>query len=101
VLRTVLSPTSPLFREARYLIADDRRPLIAVGGAKWGERMGLGHLERLRRIRTLLAAQGRHGAATARLVCYGGAGFDDDLRRAAGSAGDVALVGLPDLYRAA
>lgn len=80
---------------------DHRRPLIAVGEAKWGEPMGLGHLERLRRIRALLAARERYGAATARLVCYGAAGFSDDLRSAAERDSDVVLVGLDDLYRTA
>src|SRR5262249_11348089 len=51
---------------------DDRQPLLAIGEAKWGEVMGLAHLERLRRIRGLLTAQGRLGAATAKLACYAG-----------------------------
>jgi AAA+ ATPase superfamily predicted ATPase len=77
---------------------DDRRPLLAIGEAKWGEPMGAGHLDRLRRIRTLLVAQGRPGAETARLLCFGGAGFSDDLIQAAGQDGDVRLIGPADLY---
>ena len=61
--------------------------------------MGTGHLERLRRIRTLLAAQGRLGADTARLACFGGAGFTDDLRAAAQRDDSIVLVGIDDLYR--
>ena len=78
---------------------DNRRPLIAVGEVKWGETMGIGHLDRLRHIRHLLAEQGRYGAGQARLACFGGAGFSDDLRRAAERDGSITLIGLDDLYR--
>ena len=80
---------------------DGRRPIIGLGEAKWGETMGLGHLDRLRRIRTLLAAQGRSGAGTARLACFGGAGFTDDLTAAAAADESIALIGPADLYRRA
>jgi hypothetical protein len=76
----------------------NRRPILAIGEAKWGERMGCGHLERLRRIRDLLAAQGRLGAETARLVCYGGAGFSEELVTRAARDSEVVLVGLDALY---
>jgi hypothetical protein len=78
---------------------DDRHPVIALGEVKWGETMGLGHLDRLRRIRTLLTAQRRYGAPTAKLACYSGAGFTDDLIAAAAGDESVVLVGLPELYR--
>jgi len=78
---------------------DNRRPLIAIGEVKWGETMGLGHIERLRRVRALLTAQERVGAKTAKLACYGGAGFSDDLVRAAAQDDSIALIGLDDLYR--
>ncbi|WP_198154178.1 ATP-binding protein [Catenuloplanes japonicus] len=78
---------------------DDRRPLLAIGEAKWGERMGLGHVERLRRIRTLLAAQGRHGAITARLACFSAAGFTDELIETAARDDSVVLIGAADLYQ--
>jgi uncharacterized protein len=78
---------------------DNRRPVLAIGEAKWGERMGVGHVQRLRRIRSLLAAQDRIGADTARLVCYGGAGFSDELAdHAAVRSGEVVLVGPGALY---
>lgn len=80
------------------LDGDNRRPLLAIGEAKWGERMGRGHLERLRRIRDLLAAQGRYGAETARLVCYSGAGFSEELVERAAGDDEVVLVGLDALY---
>jgi AAA+ ATPase superfamily predicted ATPase len=81
------------------LTDDDRRPLIALGEAKWGDTMGLGHLDRLRRVRTLLAAQGRLGAETARLACFSGAGFTDDLVAAAAADETIVLVTLADLYQ--
>lgn len=78
---------------------DDNRPtILAIGEAKWGETIGVGHLERLRHIRGLLSAQGRLGAATARLLCYSGAGFSDKLWKEAEVANDVRLVGLSQLY---
>ena len=77
---------------------DNRRPLLAIGEVKWGETMGLGHLERLRRIRALLAAQGRPGAEKAKLTCYGAAGFSDELVRVAEQNNDIVLIGIEDLY---
>jgi hypothetical protein len=79
---------------------DNQRPLLAIGEVKWGETMGLGHVERLRRIRSLLAAQNRPGAATARLGCFSGAGFAPELVEAAAREPEVVLAGLTDLYRA-
>jgi hypothetical protein len=74
-------------------------PVLAIGEAKWNEVMSVSHLDRLRRIRDLLAAQGRTGAAKARLMCFSGAGFTDGLaREAAAAQHGVALVGPADLY---
>jgi AAA+ ATPase superfamily predicted ATPase len=80
---------------------DNRRPLLAIGEVKWGETMGMNHVERLRRIRTLLAAQGRYGAESARLTCYSAAGFHDDLVRAADQNADIVLISPADLYSGA
>ena len=80
---------------------DDRQTLLAIGEVKWGETMGLPHLDRLRHLRDLLAAQGRHGAAGARLVCYGGGGFTSDLVEAADEDDAVVLVTVDALYRPA
>ncbi|MQA96555.1 MAG: ATP-binding protein, partial [Streptosporangiales bacterium] len=73
---------------------DGRSPVLAIGEAKWQEVMELQHLQRLRRLRELLVAQGRHGAANARLVCYSGAGFAPELRDEAERHDDVVVVGL-------
>lgn len=100
---TVNDPTSRTTHEldvvAFGLDDDGRTPLICLGEAKWGETMGVGHLDRLRRIRALLVAQGRHGARTARLACYSGAGFSPALLDQANRDADILLVGLDDLYR--
>jgi uncharacterized protein len=74
-----------------------RPPLLAIGEAKWNEQMGLGHLERLRRIRDLLAGNGKLDTLRTHLVCFSGAGFTDDLKHRS-QRGDVDLVGLGDLY---
>ena len=76
-----------------------RPPLLAIGEAKWNNVMGLGHLERLRRIRELLAANDKLDTSGTRLVCFSGAGFTNDLQHCA-RHGDVELVGLNDLYMA-
>jgi hypothetical protein len=73
---------------------------LAIGEAKWHETMSLAHLERLRHIRGLLTAQGRHGAATARLLCFSGAGFTAELRDEAAQSGEVRLLTPADLYTA-
>lgn len=78
---------------------DHRQPLLGIGEVKWGDVMGLGHLDRLTRIRALLTAQNRHGAATARLLLYSAAGFTDELRARAASDPGIVLVGAEDLYR--
>jgi hypothetical protein len=59
--------------------------------------MGMDHLDRLRRIQQLLVAQEREGAERARLVCFSGAGFTDELR-AAERDGRLTCIGLDRLY---
>jgi AAA+ ATPase superfamily predicted ATPase len=75
-----------------------RRGLLSLGEAKWGKVMGLRHLERLRRARELLAVKGFDTSRTV-LICYSGAGFDDELRaEAMATEGRVLLVDLARLY---
>ena len=78
---------------------DNRSPLLAIGEAKWNETMEAGHVDRLRRIRELLVAQDRLGARTAKLVCYSGAGFSDQLRAQAAEGADLVLIGIDALYQ--
>jgi hypothetical protein len=77
---------------------DDRTPLLAIGECKWGDVMGMGHLDRLTRIRALLIAQGKYGAENAKLTCFSATGFTDELRERAAKSPDVVLVGAADLY---
>jgi AAA+ ATPase superfamily predicted ATPase len=79
----------------------DRQSLLAIGEVKWHETMGMAHLERLRHIRGLLIAQGRPGAATARLLCFSGAGFTGELADEATSSGDIRLLTPAGLYAGA
>jgi hypothetical protein len=46
----------------------------------------------------LLTAQGRHGAATARLLCFSGAGFTAEIRDEAARSAEVRLLTPADLY---
>jgi hypothetical protein len=47
--------------------------------------MNVGHIERLRRARDLLAVKG-YDTSARRLACYSGAGFDPDLVNLAANA---------------
>jgi len=71
--------------------------VLSLGEAKWGEVMGVGHLNRLRRARDLLSAKGEP-AADAVLACYSGAGFTDELQALAASDPRILLVTLQQLY---
>jgi AAA+ ATPase superfamily predicted ATPase len=73
------------------------RRVLSLGEAKWGEVMGLGHLDRLRRARDLLSVRGHRTAETI-LACYGGAGFSAELRAVAAADPRVLLVPLERLY---
>lgn len=73
------------------------RTVLSLGEAKWGKVMGLRHLQRLRRARDLLAVKGYDTSGTV-LACYGGAGFDDDLRAEAARDRRVLLAGLDAVY---
>lgn len=75
-----------------------RRPrVLSTGEAKWGETMSERHLDRLRRIRTLLQARDDVDATHAIPALYSATGFTDGLRAAA-ERGEALLVGLDDLY---
>ncbi|MGW0608647.1 AAA family ATPase [Streptomyces sp. NPDC002644] len=73
-------------------------PLLAIGEAKWNDTMGIAHIDRLRRIRDLIARSGRYDTSRTRLLCFSGAGFDDKARAAAAADPGVGLIGLPELY---
>jgi AAA+ ATPase superfamily predicted ATPase len=83
---------------AAFGVDDGREAILAIGEAKWHETMSIAHLDRLRHIRGLLTAQGRPGAATARLLCFSGAGFTAALRDEAARSGEARLLTPADLY---
>jgi hypothetical protein len=60
--------------------------------------MGLGHLQRLQHIRELLTARATTTPRQTRLMCFSGAGFTDQLRKAAAHDRTVQLVDLERLY---
>lgn len=75
-----------------------RRPLLAIGEAKWGETVGRGHLERLQRIRSVLEGHRTLNADGTRLLLFSGVGFTDELRSLADESSDISLIGLERLY---
>ena len=80
-------------------IGDSKKtPLLAIGEAKWGEVMGGDHAERLRQIRSLLAAQGRYDTSQTKLLCFSAAGFKDSLQLEAAADSDLILVDANELY---
>lgn len=82
---------------ARGAVGQDNGVLLSLGEVKWDQVMGLGHLDRLRRAASLLAARGID-VSSVRFACYSGAGFTDDLRTTAEHGGEVVLVDLERLY---
>jgi uncharacterized protein len=71
-----------------------RRRILSLGEAKWGEIMGGHHVDRLARARDLLSASYDTGDCV--LACYSAAGFHDDLRAARDPR--LALITLDDIY---
>jgi uncharacterized protein len=75
-------------------VPGEPRSVISLGEAKWGGAMDMRHLARLRRARDLLAAS--FDTSETVLACYSRAGFDAELRAAAGP--DVLLADLDTIY---
>jgi uncharacterized protein len=71
-------------------VPGEPRSVTSLGEATWGDVMSLRHLTWLRRARDLLAAS--LDTSETVLACYSGAGFDAELRAAAGP--DVLLADL-------
>ncbi|MFI7689163.1 ATP-binding protein [Nonomuraea sp. NPDC049655] len=71
----------------------ERKRVLSLGEVKWGKVMGARHVARLRRARDLLDAKG-FDVRDAKLVCYGGAGFEAGLAQES----DVLAIGLDQLY---
>lgn len=80
-------------------VANDGKPaLLAIGEAKWNDVMGRGHLERLERLRSVIAKGGQYDTGPTRLLCFSGAGFNEYLMQQSAVRDDLSLVGLDDLY---
>lgn len=81
-------------------IAEGARPapLLAIGEAKWNDVMGIGHLERLERVRSVVDRTGIYDVTGTRLLLFSGAGFNERLRARAAESDDVVLIGLDELY---
>jgi uncharacterized protein len=75
------------------------RSLLAIGEAKWGEKMSTKHLGRLAAVRDLVRSS-RHdiSAADTKLLCISAVGFTPELRAAAEKNSDVILVDCERLY---
>jgi AAA+ ATPase superfamily predicted ATPase len=69
------------------------RDVVAIGEAKAGETLGIGHLQALERARSVLGTR----AFRARLFLFGSR-FHEGLRREAERRSDVELVDLARLY---
>lgn len=95
----VSDPSTRTSHEVDVAVFDPEDRLLAIGEAKWGEVVGLGHLRRLSHIADLLARQARRPGV---LALFSGNGFSADLRaEAERSAGRVQLVDLERLYTGA
>jgi uncharacterized protein len=78
-------------------VLDNDSQVLAIGEAKWGKRMDLGHLARLQKITGVLQARGQRPPV---LALFSGTGFAPELAEAAAtSAGRIQLIGLDRLYR--
>ncbi|MFJ5678613.1 ATP-binding protein [Streptomyces sp. NPDC093097] len=101
---TVNDPAGRTSHEVDVAVYGDagtgRETLLAIGEAKWNDVMGLGHLNRLQHIRTLLTTRGTATQNT-RLQCFSGAGFTDELRRRAEIDPTIQLIDIDRLYHGA
>ncbi|MEV0615293.1 DUF234 domain-containing protein [Nonomuraea sp. NPDC050404] len=92
----VHDPSSRANHEVDLVSMDADGNILAIGEAKWGDTMGMAHLERMEQIAAVLRAKGREPNA---ITLFSGAGFMPALRAAAdGSGGRIQLVDLERLY---
>ncbi len=72
--------------------AGQRRPVLAIGEAKWGERLSDAHVHRLVHIRDVLGRSG-HDVQHCRLLLFSGAGQSKITERSGAT-----VIDLPTLY---
>lgn len=73
----------------------EAKRIVSLGEVKWGEVMGIRHVDRLRRARDLLASG--YDVEDCVLTCYSAAGFSAELRSATDPR--LVLVSLEDVYQ--
>ncbi|HET6298323.1 MAG TPA: ATP-binding protein [Kribbella sp.] len=71
-------------------VPGERRRILSLGEAKWGDVMDQRHVDRLRRAKEILAHD--YDTSDTVLACYSGAGFAPDIDPA------VLTIGLEQLY---
>jgi AAA+ ATPase superfamily predicted ATPase len=82
--------------EVDVVVFDSDGALLAVGEAKWGDVVGMGHLSRMEKVADVLAAQGPRPGV---IALFSGTGFTPELTSAAAaSGGHIQLVDLERLY---
>lgn len=92
----VHEPSSRMSHEVDLVAMDEDRKIMAIGEAKWGDTLGMAHLERMEKIATILTARGQEPKV---IVLFSATGFMPALEDAAAkSGGRVQLVGLERLY---
>jgi AAA+ ATPase superfamily predicted ATPase len=72
--------------------------ILAIGEARSNSIVGTGELNRLERIRILLAARDRRASAETKLLLFTGNDFTPELRQTGETRDDVELVDLACLY---
>jgi AAA+ ATPase superfamily predicted ATPase len=92
----VNDPSTRTSHEVDVIGLDVDGRIVCLGEAKLGATVGAGHLERLRRVRELIARTDER-VRDARLLLFSGAGFAADLLPSAPRQG-VELVDLERLY---
>ncbi|MFI7706421.1 ATP-binding protein [Nonomuraea sp. NPDC049480] len=92
----VHEPSSRTSHEVDLVAMEDDGSLLAIGEVKWGDTLGMAHLERMEKIATILTARGQEPKV---IVLFSATGFMPALEDAAAkSGGRVQLVGLERLY---
>ncbi|MGH3274166.1 MAG: ATP-binding protein [Streptosporangiaceae bacterium] len=92
-------PAARASHEVDVVVLDAGGRVLAIGEVKWGTRMDLRHLARLRDIAGLLESRDQRPGV---LALFSGTGFAPELAAAAAaSGGRVQLIGLDRLYQGA
>ncbi|TMR89957.1 DUF234 domain-containing protein [Nonomuraea basaltis] len=92
----VHEPSSRTSHEVDLVSTDEDGNFLAIGEAKWGDTLGMAHLERMEKVASILRTRGEEPKA---IMLFSATGFMPALEEAAEkSGGRVQLVGLERLY---